>query len=893
MSVARGLGGWWGGALRRPVLWMLAVSVAGAMLLAAAVGPSTALGSSTLNWPTGIQAPLPGDVGTNPDVELHSVSCASPGNCTAVGRYRDTPEGRQGLLLTETHGTWAGVKATLPAGADADPIAALDWVSCASAGNCSAVGSYRDTSGNTHGLLMTETSGTWGAGVEATLPSAASNPQVVLNSVSCTSPGNCSAVGDFIDSSGNLQGLLLTETSGTWAAGVQATLPAAASNPSVVLGSVSCVSAGNCTAVGEYLDSSSHRQGLVLRESTNTWATGTTAVLPAAAADPQAVLGSVSCVSVDDCAVGGYYTDNSGHGQGLLLTETSGSWAAAKATLPAGTLTDPGGYVQSVSCTAAGYCSAVGGYTDSSGAFQGVLLTQTAGTWGAGHKAVLPAGAAANPEVSLDSVSCFSAGNCAAVGEFNDSSGTQGLLFSENSGNWGAGAKASLPANPGSDPKVVMDGVSCSSVTSCTAIGRYVDNLGHNRGLLLASAKASPRLVVVAPSSGTVGRTIAGSSVSGNLSLGATPIGGMQFRVFGPQPSPPSSCSAGGKIVGGTISVSGNRAYHPSAGITPGAAGTYWWYAGYSGDLGDNAAASACGTSMAKTVVRPVPVVSGFKQTHARWREGSGLPTIAAKRKAPVGTAFTFLLNQPARLKLVFKQHNKAKGALSLAGEGRHEQDQVPRAAVTQEPARAGAVHGDDHRHKHRQRDFGPEEPQLHHRESSIAPGRDVRRLCLTSGRCWPLLELRLCRPRTPSPTEPCNYEDAGTRQAGDEHHHAVDHSRGDPPLRTQASRTEYPCRHALAWPQAGDTGQHHGRHHKQHYRKHPRRRRGGAGGPCRDQEGRRVAGDDQQGRQRDARPRPPGEQPVADVAARSAQKSRPRRLSAIRPRARHKRDAE
>jgi hypothetical protein len=668
MSVVRGLGGLWGGALRRPVLGMLAVSVAGGLLLAAAVKPPAALGSATLNWPTGIQAPLPADAGTDPDIELHSVSCASTGNCTAVGRYRDTSANRLGLLLSETHGTWApGVRATLPAGADPDPIAALDSVSCASAGNCSAVGSYRDTSGNTHGLLMTQTSGTWAAGVEATLPSAASNPQVALNSASCTSPGNCSAVGEYIDNSGNTQGLLLTETSGTWAAGVQATLPAAASNPNVVLGSVSCVSAGNCTAVGEYVDSSSHRQGLVLRESTNTWATGTTAALPAAAADPQAVLRSVSCVSADDCAVGGYYQDNSGHSQGLLLTETSGSWTPAKATLPAGTATDPGGYVQSVSCTAAGYCSAVGGYTDTAGSFQGVLLTQTADTWGPGRKAVLPAGAAANPEVSLDSVSCFSSGNCGVVGEFNDGSGTQGLLLSENSGNWGTGAKASLPGNAGSDPQVATGGVSCTSVSSCTAIGRYTDKLTNHRGVLLASAKASPTLVVVAPSSGTVGRTIASSSVSGSLSLGAAPIGGLQFRVFGPQASPPSSCLAGGKIVGGTISVSGNRAYHPSASITPGAAGTYWWYAGYSGDLGDNAAASACGTSMAKTVVRPVPVVSSFKQTHARWREGSALPSIAAARKAPMGTAFTFLLNQPATVKLVFKQHNKAKGVLSLA----------------------------------------------------------------------------------------------------------------------------------------------------------------------------------------------------------------------------------
>ena len=62
---------------------------------------------------------------------------------------------------------------------------------------------------------------------------------------------------------------MLTETSGTWALGVEALLPAnAGANPDASLDSVSCVSAGNCTAVGEYEDSSGHEQGLLLGGST-------------------------------------------------------------------------------------------------------------------------------------------------------------------------------------------------------------------------------------------------------------------------------------------------------------------------------------------------------------------------------------------------------------------------------------------------------------------------------------------------------------------------------------------------------------------------------------------------------------------------------------------------
>ncbi len=666
MSVIGHVGGFLGW-LRLHVGSVLAVgSVAAGSLLAAAVGPPAALASANLNWGTGIKAPLPGDAGTNKDVEMHWVSCASAGNCAAVGRYKDALDNRLGLLVTEKLGTWTAVRATLPAGADSDPNPLLNSVSCASTGNCSAVGSYGDTSGNTQGVLLTETSGHWAAGVKATLPSPAANPQVNINSVSCTSPGNCTAVGDYSDSSGNQQGLLLTQTSDSWTAAA-ATLPAgAATNPGVILGSVSCVSTGNCTAVGEYSDGSGS-QGLLLTESSRTW-TAAKAKLPNGAGTA-AVLNSVSCASAGDCSAVGYYQDNSGHYQGLLLTETSGApGTGVTAPLPAGaaTTTDPSASVASVSCATAGNCTAVGQYNDTSGNAQGVALTETSGHWTAGVKAILPVGAAANPAVRMSSVSCPSVSDCAAIGTYADGSGTQALLLTQTAGAWASGVKAALPADAAADPEVSMTNVSCTSVSNCTADGRYGNGTAYV-GLLLGASNGSPRLSVKAPSSGTVGKAIAGSAVSATLSSGAGPIGTIGFRVFGPLPSAPSSCLAGGRVVGGARSVSGNRPYHPSVSFTPTAIGTYWWYASYGGDPGDNAAASACGAAMAKTVVTPTPVVSGFEQTHPRWREGTAFPTIASARKAPVGTTFSFSVSEKVTAKLVFEQGNKVKGALSMA----------------------------------------------------------------------------------------------------------------------------------------------------------------------------------------------------------------------------------
>ena len=517
--------------------------------LAVAVQPSAALASA--NWAPGIETTLPANANSSPGAFLFSVSCASAGNCGAIGDYNDSSNNVQGLLQSESAGTWAtGVEATLPAGAAANPNESLNSVSCASTGNCTAVGAYNDSSSNVQGVLLSESSGTWATGVEATLPAnAGTNPNVGLNSASCASAGNCTAVGTYSDSSGRAQGLLLSETSGTWATGVEATLPGNANtSPNVGLTSVSCASAGNCTAVGTYFDSSIHAQGLLLSESSGTWATG------------------------------------------------------VEATLPANAGTNPNVRLKSVSCASPGNCTAVGSYADSSTNRQGLLLSQTSGTWATGVEATLPANAGPSPAVELRSVSCPSVGTCTATGHYTDSSTNhQGLLLSETSGTWATGVEATLPANAGPNPAVALFSVSCPSVGSCTAAGLYNDSSGNSQGLTISTV-ASPVLSVTAPASGTVGSAIAPASVAAALSSGASPTGTVTFSVFGPQSSPPGSCSSGGATVG-SASVSGNGTYHPAAGFTPASPGDYWWYAGYSGDSANNSAASACGPGMAETVV--------------------------------------------------------------------------------------------------------------------------------------------------------------------------------------------------------------------------------------------------------------------------------------------------
>ena len=345
---------------------------------------------------------------------------------------------------TRAPGTWStGVEAAPPANSKSSSSASVVSVSCASAGNCSAVGTYVDTSGVEQGWLLDEASRTWSTGVEAELPSnAGSNPQVTLTSVSCGSAGNCSAVGTYVDRSGAVDGLLLDESSGTWSAGTEATLPPDAGSDS--LGSVSCASPGNCSAVGHNdLSQGYFEDTVVLDESSGMWShVGTS---PPANAEPcgdgtscvgdfPAGLYSVSCASPGNCSAVGTYLANSAV-PGLLLDENSGTWSrGVEATLPANSQGPNPAALTAVSCGSAGNCAAVGDYYAGSGYtdLAGLLLDERSGTWSTGTEAELPSNAGSNPGVNLASVSCASAGNCAAVGDYTDSAGnTQGLLLNE------------------------------------------------------------------------------------------------------------------------------------------------------------------------------------------------------------------------------------------------------------------------------------------------------------------------------------------------------------------------------------------------------------------------------------------------------------------------------
>ena len=127
------------------------------------------------------------------------------------------------LVLTTTHATAAGVwgearPAVFGAGVqNANPYAIFNSVSCVSAGDCVAAGTFRNASGGTEAFSMSLVSGVWGSPRPAVFGAGVQNaiPDAVLGSVSCVSARNCVAVGSFMNVAGGTEAFTMTTVDDT------------------------------------------------------------------------------------------------------------------------------------------------------------------------------------------------------------------------------------------------------------------------------------------------------------------------------------------------------------------------------------------------------------------------------------------------------------------------------------------------------------------------------------------------------------------------------------------------------------------------------------------------------------------------------------------------------
>ncbi|HTU73320.1 MAG TPA: hypothetical protein VMG38_07350, partial [Trebonia sp.] len=466
----------------------------------AGVAAPAASAATTGTWGTTQQVSIPTGPASGGSSFVKSTSCASAGNCADGGSYTDSANHEQAFVVDETSGTW-GTAEEVPgtAALDTGNNAAVLSVSCASAGNCAAGGVYTEaSSGNLEAFVVNETSGTWGTAEE--VPGTATlnaDGDAQVSSVSCTPAGDCAAGGTYEDSAGASQAFVVNFSGGSW--GNAEEVPGTATlntGGGAAVQSVSCPATGTCAAGGSYLDSSDRFQSFVVNQNSDgTW--GNAEEIPGTATlnvGGLSVVNAVSCTPTT-CVAGGVYAAaaNGSSLQAFVVDETGGSWGTAK-EVPGTAALNTGGNatVQSVSCGSAGDCAAVGSYEETNNDTQAFVVNETSGTWGAAQEVPGTASLNTGGTAAADSVSCPAAGTCAAVGSYKGVTGTQPFVVDENSGAWDSAEQAPGSATLNTQGNGAFTTVSCASAANCAAGGSASNSAGVVPIVDSETAQAAP-----------------------------------------------------------------------------------------------------------------------------------------------------------------------------------------------------------------------------------------------------------------------------------------------------------------------------------------------------------------------------------------------------------------
>jgi hypothetical protein len=407
--------------------------------------------------------PVPGPAGSR-DSGLFAISCPAARACVAAGV--SITRAKVPVTLAEAwNGTnWRIEPTPNPAGSRLSELLA---VSCSSPGACTAAGNYATGAGQSATLAERWHGTRWA--IQAT-PNPAKSLGTGLSAVSCSSARACTAAGNSTSSDTGAPVLLAEAWNGrAWRiqAAPQPTGPVGAF-PGSVFTAVSCTSPGACTAAGWYISKTTQQVPLAERWNGTHWAIQ---AAPGVAKSLGTGLSAISCTGPGACVAAGSFTVVAPPaiipGVALPAQTFAEAWHGTRwAIQPTPTRSGAAIFsmLSAVSCTSARACTAAGSSIDTADS----VVPQAAG-WNGRRWAIQPIPRPAGAiDAMLNGVSCTLARACTAVGSYAGRS-LAGRAMAErwNGRRW---AIQPIPRLPGALDALFA--VSCTSPRACTAVGR-------------------------------------------------------------------------------------------------------------------------------------------------------------------------------------------------------------------------------------------------------------------------------------------------------------------------------------------------------------------------------------------------------------------------------------
>jgi hypothetical protein len=192
---------------------------------------------------------------------------------------------------------------------------------------------------------------------------------------------------------------------------------------------------------------------------------------PAISGGDDVVLNSVSCASGASCSAVGSYLNGQGTPRPLAETWDGHTWTMDTVPVPASESTSvpTRATLNGVSCAAPDACTAVGSYVAPPNV-KGAPLVER---WNGSHwtRQTAPVPADYSTFITLNGVSCLSATSCTAVGDYDVAGVVIALAEQWNGSTWSIQATPEFPPDPGGGSEIFLNGVSCRSANFCMAVG--------------------------------------------------------------------------------------------------------------------------------------------------------------------------------------------------------------------------------------------------------------------------------------------------------------------------------------------------------------------------------------------------------------------------------------
>jgi hypothetical protein len=607
-----------------------------------------------------------------------NVALSADGDTALVGGPEDNGATGAAWVLTRLGGVWSQQGSKLIGGEEGNSEFGV-LVSLSADGNTALIGGWKDDGTKGAAWVFTRSGGVWSQQGPKLVPTGEVGEGGFGTSVALSADGDTALIGAPGDTNDKGAAWVFTRSGSTWTQ-QGGKLTGAGEVGSAWFGYTVALSADGKTAlIGGWLDSNWKGAVWVFTRSGSTW-TQQGGKLSPTDETGEGMFGTNVTLSADGntALIGGWNDDSvasgdldySGKGAAWVFTRSDSTWTQQGPKLTGAEETGNGKFGTIVSLSADGNTALIGGWNDDTSKGAAWVFSRAGGLWSQQGSKLTGTGEVGEGRFGV-AVALSADGDMALIGALYDN-GARGAswLFTRSGSTW-AQQGEKLTGTGESGESEFGTNVALSADGATALIGGWRDNGGSGASWVFIDSPI--------PTTGAatgIGET--GVSLNGTLDAGGASTTYFQYGTTAAYGASTAFQSVGSSSAARPLSAT-------LVGLAPGATYHYRLVAENSGGVtyGSDQTFTTDARGSIPTSERTIPqapccdldpgrpprmlLVQNVHQSATRWRVGNRLATVS-RTKTPVGTTFSFSLNEQATVTFSFAKRAGGRKSTVMAG---------------------------------------------------------------------------------------------------------------------------------------------------------------------------------------------------------------------------------